>query len=133
MRCERPGGLPRFGGGGMKDRRRDIVPVALARVQDNPAAPAASREFLSCPRADRCCAGGGVDPYREHCQFPDRWRAYLSAHFGNRPDVVALAFGVTERAARKWLAGETGCKGGAVAIAVQLHPVTAPQMLWAAE
>lgn len=105
---------------------RTVVPIGAARGKDTPEGCGKSREFLSGGR-------GALDPYTEHCEFPDRWRAYLIAHFGTRPDVVADAFGVTERAARKWLAGETGCKGGAVCIAVQLHPETAPQMLWAAE
>lgn len=70
-----------------------------------------------------------LDPYREHAQFPDRWRAYLHAHFRG-PDQVAAAFGVTERAARKWWQGIGGCKGAAVVVAVQLHPDTAPDMLF---
>ncbi len=53
--------------------------------------------------------------------------------FGSDPQHIAALFGVTERAARKWLSGETGCKGGAVAIAMQLHPQTATRYLFAAE
>lgn len=102
--------------------RRTVVPITSARSQHSAADPVKSSEILS-----------GLDPYTEHCQFPDRWRAYLVAHFGTNPQAVADAFGVTERAARKWLNGETGCKGCAVVIAVQLHPETAPPMLWAAE
>lgn len=85
-----------------------------------------SSEFLSG-------SAKALDPYSCHREFPGRWRAYLIAHFGTNPSKVADVFGVTERAARKWLSGETGCKGSAVAIAAQIHPDTAPQMLWAAE
>ncbi|MAY85563.1 MAG: hypothetical protein CML02_02385 [Pseudooceanicola sp.] len=74
-----------------------------------------------------------LDPYAEYVEFPDRWRAYLVAHFGTDVERVAEAFHVSRRAAGKWLTGQGGCKGGAVAIAVQLHPETAPKMLWAAE
>lgn len=105
---------------------RTVVPMAAARRgQSSIASGAVSPEPLSVPR--------GLDPYAEHAGFPERWRTYLILHFGSDPARVAQAFGVSPRAARKWLAGETGCRGAAVAIAVQLHPASAPRMLFAAE
>ena len=88
-----------------------------------------SREFLSHDFRRSRDRREGLDPYAEHAEFPARWRAYLLAHYGNDPIRVAEEFAVTPRAARKWLEGETGCKGGALIIALRRHPETAPQML----
>jgi hypothetical protein len=74
---------------------------------------------------------GAMDPYRIHHEFPDRWSAYIRAHFRCISQVIA-AFGVSERTARKWWDGSNGANGGNVAVAVALHPETAPQMLFAA-
>lgn len=103
----------------------NVVPIA-ARDHDSRAAAQKSPEFLSDVRPVS-------DPYSVHAAFPDRWRLYLMETFGSDPERIAQQFGVTERAARKWLSGETGCKGGAVAIAMQLHPQTATRYLFAAE
>ena len=73
-----------------------------------------------------------VDPEEIHRSFPMRWQAYIRANFQN-VGAVERAFGVSERAARKWWNGETGANGGHVAVAVQRDPETAPQMLFAAE
>jgi len=72
-----------------------------------------------------------LDPHATHRDFPDKWRAFIRAHYRDLRG-IQLAFGVSERTARKWMAGETGCSGGNVALAVQLHPEAAPQMLFAA-
>ncbi|MGB1389260.1 MAG: hypothetical protein ACPG61_10275 [Paracoccaceae bacterium] len=68
-----------------------------------------------------------LDAYRITRDFPDQWNAYLRAHFDAVGD-VALAFGVTDRAARRWWDG-AGCRGPFVAIALRLHPDTAPAYL----
>ncbi|MCB1343354.1 MAG: hypothetical protein KDK24_20270 [Pseudooceanicola sp.] len=88
-----------------------------------------SREFLSPTFRQSRDRRVGLDPYAEHAEFPERWRAYLMAHYGYDPARVAADFQVSPRAARKWLEGETGCKGGALIIALRRHPETAPQML----
>ncbi|WP_299558679.1 hypothetical protein [uncultured Sulfitobacter sp.] len=66
-------------------------------------------------------------PFRVQRDFPDLWRDYLHAHFACIAD-VALAFGVTERAARRWWNG-AGPRGAFVAMALRLHPQTAPAYL----
>lgn len=70
-----------------------------------------------------------ADPYRIRHDFPERWSAYIRSHFRSVSAVVA-AFDVSERTARKWLEGADGCNGGNVAVAVELHPETAPAILF---
>jgi hypothetical protein len=70
-----------------------------------------------------------IEPYRILRDFPEQWQAYLWAHFGSIND-AALAFGVTERAARRWWDG-AGPRGAFVAIALRLHPASAPAFLLA--
>ncbi len=72
------------------------------------------------------------DPEKTHREFPGRWRAYILANYRNLKHVQQV-FNVSERTARKWFAGETGCVGGHVAVAIIEHPVEAAQMLFAAE
>ena len=76
--------------------------------------------------------GRGFDPHRIHREFPDRWRAYILAHFTTL-DQITRTFDVSEKTARNWWTGATGANGGHVAIAVQEHPEEAIQMLFAAE
>lgn len=68
-----------------------------------------------------------LEPYRVLREFSDQWQAYLRAHFSSIAD-VALAFGVTERAARRWWNG-AGPRVAFVAIALRLHPASAPAFL----
>lgn len=75
---------------------------------------------------------GRYDPYKLHRGFPERWARYIRANFRNVTHVCQV-FNVCERTARKWWTGESGAVGGHVAIAVNEHPETAPQMLFAAE
>lgn len=109
----------------MSEPPPNVVPLQTQN-HDSQAGLQKSPEFLSDIRPV-------LDPYSVHAAFPDRWRMYLMETFGSDPERIAQQFGVTERAARKWLSGETGCKGGAVAIAMQLHPQTATRYLFAAE
>jgi len=68
-----------------------------------------------------------LEPYRVLRDFGGQWQAYLRAHFASITD-AALAFGVTERAARRWWDG-AGPRGAFVVIALRLHPDTAPTYL----
>jgi hypothetical protein len=70
-----------------------------------------------------------LEPYRVLRDFSEQWQAYLRAHFSSIAD-VALAFGVSERAARRWWDG-AGPRGAFVAIALRLHPASAPAFLLA--
>lgn len=97
----------------------------LTEQDTTPSGPR-SREFLS-QRQNK------LDPYREHLEFPERWRRYLWKCLKGDVDKICEVFGVSPRCARKWLAGEMGCKGSMVAIAAQRDPVLAPEILFAAE
>ena len=70
-----------------------------------------------------------LEPYRVLRDFGGQWQAYLRAHFASITD-AALAFGVTERAARRWWDG-AGPRGAFVAIALRMHPETAAAYLLA--
>ncbi len=72
-----------------------------------------------------------VDPETCYAGFPDRWRAWLHAHYRSARH-VAQAFSVSERAAQKWWDGVGGVNGGKVAYAVRTQPGAA-QYLFAAE
>jgi hypothetical protein len=84
----------------------------------------------NCP--DKSPTVSRHDPERTHREFPGRWQAYILANYRNYKHVQQV-FNVSERTARKWFAGETGCVGGHVAVAIIEHPVEAPRMLFAAE
>lgn len=68
-----------------------------------------------------------LEPYRVLRDFGGQWQDYLRAHFASIND-AALAFGVTERAARRWWDG-AGPRGAFVAIALRMHPDTAAAYL----
>lgn len=65
--------------------------------------------------------GKPIDPYAFRRCFPDRWSAYLRAHFRSSLE-VALFFDVTERTAANWLEGSNRPSGDKVAIAAMMHP-----------
>jgi len=66
-------------------------------------------------------------PYAVLRDFPEQWQGYLRAHFASLND-AGLAFGVTERAARRWWNGAAP-RGAFVAMALRMHPETAPAWL----
>lgn len=68
-----------------------------------------------------------LEPYRVLRDFAGQWKAYLHHHFVCISD-AALAFGVTERAARRWWDGAAP-RGAFVAMALRLHPETAAAYL----
>lgn len=63
--------------------------------------------------------------------YPDRWRAFLHAQFRSI-DEVAVFFGVTDEAARKWWHGIGGPRGAQVSIAFTAFPSAAAEFLRAA-
>ena len=113
--------------------RQPASPVSIFVVdgscrQSNPPPPEHSFGELSGGSARRAA----LDPHRIHRQFPERWSAYIKAHYRSLSE-ISEAFDVSEKTARNWWTGRTGANGGHVAIAVDRHPVEAPQMLFAAE
>jgi hypothetical protein len=77
------------------------------------------------------CSGGSFDLLRFYADFPDRWMAFLRAHFDS-PMSVAFHFGVTERAADKWWNGVGGPRGDKLAMALVTVRGAADQLLRAA-
>ena len=58
------------------------------------------------------------DPRRFRTLYPDRWTAFLKAHFGG-PAHVAAFFDVDPKTARNWWEGTSGPQGWAVEYAHQ--------------
>jgi len=54
-----------------------------------------------------------LDPFRARALFPEKWSAFLHAHFPSAA-YVGLFFGVDERAARHWWEATGGPQGWAV-------------------
>jgi hypothetical protein len=65
--------------------------------------------------------GRAFDPLRYRAVFPERWQAFLHAHFRSTLE-VALFFDVTERAAGKWWNGTGGPQGDKVVLAMVEFP-----------
>jgi hypothetical protein len=53
-----------------------------------------------------------------YAAFPDRWQAFLRAHFRNAFE-VAVFFSVTPKAAEKWWEGIGGPQGSKLAYALE--------------
>ena len=69
-------------------------------------------------------SGHSPDPRKYRALYPDRWIAFLKAHFRDHMQ-VAYFFGVSERTGRDWWEGKTGSQGWAVAYAVDQIPTAA--------
>ena len=83
-----------------------------------------------CGTGGAAGAAGRYDPHKIHREFPGRWQAYILAHYQSLAH-VCWVFDVCESTARKWWTGETGANGANVAIAINVHPVEAHEMLFA--
>ena len=107
-----------------------VLPCGTAgQVSGGGSGPAAPVAFVS-PR--QAVAAGAMDPHRCSRAFPDRWSAYIRAHFSSTA-AVCLHFGVDDRTARKWWRGEGGVRGDKVAMAYAAHPSGVVHYLFAAE
>lgn len=58
----------------------------------------------------------------------DAWVHLINNHFQS-PEHAAVFFGVTEKTARNWAAGECGPRGGPVAYAIKHMPGAAQMLL----
>jgi hypothetical protein len=74
------------------------------------------------------------DPYAAHRDFPAEWADFLKVAFRGPMMVqrIAMHFGVTEKGARKWMSGKSGCNGQHVQRAARDFPALADAMLFAA-
>lgn len=77
----------------------------------------------------------GLDPYKAHREFPEKWAEFLHVAFRGPMMVqrIALHFQLSEKGARKWLSGQHGCNGQHVVQAAQDFPELATALLFAAE
>lgn len=66
-------------------------------------------------------AGAALDPHRVAREWPERWSAYVRAHFRSTAEVCYL-FSVDDRTARKWWNAEGGARGDKVVLAASMHP-----------
>lgn len=66
-------------------------------------------------------SGRPCDPRAFQRLYPDRWHAFLKAHFRNSVEVAAF-FCTDERTARLWLEGTTTPRAWAVSYAVMSIP-----------
>ena len=103
-------------------RTRDLPSCVSSATGGAPQSPEPSspRPF---PRTAGLPPGSApADPYAFARQFPDRWMAFLHAHYRD-PVHVAYELGVTEKGAQKWWHGVGGPKGDLVALrAARQHP-----------
>ena len=69
-------------------------------------------------------SGRPCDPLRFRALYPDRWSAFLRAHFQSATH-VSVFFEVDNRCARNWWEGTSGPQGWAVEFAIRSLPAAA--------
>lgn len=62
------------------------------------------------------------DPLHYKTVFPDRWAAFLRAHWNGDVLAIAVFFDVTTRTAENWLNGHGRATGDKVALAALAEP-----------
>lgn len=110
---------------------RSAVPVSGALPADFP--HEAHRAALSRGSVPRGPVRGRAvaDPHEVQKAMPQLWQSFIRANFRDLRDVM-VAFGVSERAARKWWNAEGGVNGAYVCFALRRWPAEARQWLEAA-
>ncbi|GAA5073584.1 hypothetical protein N0B44_15700 [Roseibacterium beibuensis] len=111
--------------------RDEFRPTVVIYAGDVPAVPSSPESgglqtrLLSGPQYR---AAPVVDPHDMAAEFPTRWAAYIRRFY---PDdrMVVMQFGVSERTARKWRAGEMGCRAHHQSVALLTHGEDAFDML----
>jgi hypothetical protein len=72
--------------------------------------------------------GTPVDLHRMRTVFPDRWAAFLKAHFRDSVS-VAFFFSVNEKTARLWMEGTTAPRAEVVLSLIERAPSVLPFLL----
>lgn len=73
--------------------------------------------------------GAAPNPHAVRRAFAEWWQTYVHDHYTSIAQ-VQWVFQVSERCARKWWNGETGCNGAQLAVAYRRHPdVVGPLMM----
>ena len=76
-------------------------------------------------------SGRPCDPRAFRRLYPDRWAAFLKAHFRNSTE-IACFFDIDEKTARQWLNGINAPQAWAASFAVVSIPGAARELLEAA-
>lgn len=103
--------------------------LALSSSQAALAKVSAPDAAVSSGQLSAALRGHAIDLHRFRTVLPDRWSDLLKAHFNGDVALICVFFGVSEKAARNWLAGHTGPSGSATLIAVAKIPGALPA-LW---
>lgn len=90
--------------------------------------PAPSAPHASSGKFAGIFAGRPVDLDRFRTVFPDRWAAFLKAHFRDSV-AVAYFFGVNEKTARLWMDGVTAPRAEVVLALAERAPAVIPYLL----
>lgn len=73
-------------------------------------------------------SGRPIDLHRMRAVFPDRWSAFLKAHFRNSV-TVAFFFSVDEKTARNWIEGTTAPRAEVILSLIERCPAALPMLL----
>lgn len=107
----------------MSDVKSSPAPVVGAKV-----IPFVRRQSSGNGFGQKSLAGQRqCDPLAFYAEFPDRWQAFLRAHFRNAFEVAAF-FSVTEKAAEKWWEGIGGPQGAKLGYALAEIPGAIAQL-----
>lgn len=90
--------------------------------------PATSGYSVSSGICSELLSGRPIDLHRMRAVFPDRWAAFLKAHFRNSV-TVAFFFSVDERTARLWLEGATAPRSEVILSLIERCPSVLPILL----
>ncbi|WP_306150620.1 hypothetical protein [Roseovarius sp. MMSF_3281] len=126
------GSYPEHGTGRGGDAPRDVCgpsPGPLAGFPREAHQSALSRG--SVPQAALPGARPVADPHEVQRAMPELWQSFIRANFSDLRAVM-MAFGVSERAARKWWNAEGGVNGAYVVHAFRRWPDAARAWLEAA-
>ncbi|WP_394707849.1 hypothetical protein [Roseovarius pacificus] len=103
---------------GARGASRDMSGVLPADFPHGPHRAALSRGAGELPAAG---ARKLDDPFEVQKAMPEKWQAFVRDNFSD-PRAVMDAFGVSERAARKWWNGEGGVNGAYLFYALRRWP-----------
>lgn len=102
------------------------APISAVRHKTTFKAPASSG--IGSGDCSGLLSGRPIDLDRFRAVFPDRWSAFLRAHFRNAVE-VAYFFGTDEKTARNWLAGITAPRSEVVLALIERCPTVLPLLI----
>lgn len=100
--------------------------MTFSRHYSTAAAPASSGKASG--ECSDLLSGRPIDLHRFRAIFPDRWAAFLKAHFRSSAE-VAYFFGVDDKCAWNWMAGVTAPRSEAVLALIERCPTVLPMLI----